>query len=100
MPFDQETRIKRLEEVKNTNPVQTGNKISWQGETRPFDVFKIPLENLIYNKYNGRIGTLVKTWEAQNEELDPENIEHVKIIEKFLWDSKKDRNAKTLQNCK
>ena len=98
MPFDQQTRIKKLEEIKNTKPVQTGIKISWQGETRPFDVYKIPLENLIYNKYNGRIGTLVKTWEAQpqNEELDPENIEHVKIIEKFLWDSKKDRNAKTL----
>ena len=101
MAYDQQTRLKKLEAIKgNDKPVQTGIKISWKGETRPFNVYKIPLDNLIYNKYNGRIGTVVKSWEAQpqNQELNPENSVHIEIIEKFLWNSKKDRNSKTLRS--
>jgi hypothetical protein len=100
MPFDQETRINKLEEIiaSPENAVQTGHRITWQGETKTFDVYKIPIDILIYNKYNGRIGTLVKTWEAQHEDLNAENSDHIKIIEKFLWDSKKDRNNTTLKS--
>ena len=89
-PFDRDTRISKLQAVKTGTPVQTGIKISWQGETKPFDVYKIPIEILVYNKLNGRIGTLVATWEAQpqNQNLNIENPDHVEVIEKFLWDSK------------
>lgn len=62
--------------------------------------YKIDLEYLIYNQFNGRIGTLVKAYEAENGEIDVESSEGNKLIEKFLWDSHIDHNKRTMQNLK
>lgn len=53
------------------------------------------MKYLIYNKYNGRIGSLVKSFEKQNYELNAEEEKDKKLIEKFLWESKVDRNKST-----
>ncbi len=50
---------------------------------------------LVYNPYNGRIGSVVKSYERQNHQLNPEDPGDKKIIEKFLWDSKPEANKKT-----
>lgn len=91
-------RIEKLNEIKKQKPYMTGIRIRYKGEMKEFKAYKIPLEYLIYNKYNGRIGSSVKSYEKQYHEVDSEDSEHKKIIEKFLWDSKKDRNKMTEQN--
>ena len=75
----------------------TGVRISYKGSDKVFNVYQIPLKYLVYNPYNGRIGTKVKTFEVNSRKLNPENEEDIKIIEEFLWDSKPDRNKKTLK---
>ena len=93
------SRIKKLKEIKEKDsPIMTGVRIPYKGEEKEFDVYRIPLEYLVYNPYNGRIGTKVKTFEVKSHKLDPENPEDVKIIEKYLWDSKPDRNKKTMES--
>ncbi|WP_406660239.1 hypothetical protein V7O66_10325 [Methanolobus sp. ZRKC3] len=96
--MEKSLRIEKLNEIKKQTPYMTGIRIRYKGEIKEFDAYKIPLEYLIYNKYNGRIGSSVKSYEKQYHEIDPEDSDHKKIIEKFLWDSKKDRNKMTEQN--
>lgn len=74
---------------------RTGIPITYHGGIMTLDAYEIPLEYLVYNPYNGRIGSVVKSFERQNHQLDPEDPDDVKIIEKFLWDSKPDANKKT-----
>lgn len=75
--------------------VRTGIPIMYHGQRRTFPAYEIPLEYLVYNPYNGRIGSVVKSYERQNHQIDPEDPADKLLIEKFLWESKPDANKKT-----
>ncbi|ETP67312.1 hypothetical protein G159_19390 [Planococcus glaciei CHR43] len=97
--LEEKLRIEKLKEIKNTQePIMTGVRIPYKGEEKEFSVYRIPLEYLVYNPYNGRIGTKVKTFEVKSHKLNPENPADVEIIEAYLWDSKPDRNKKTMES--
>ena len=53
------------------------------------------MEALIYNVQNGRIGSLVKTFEHSYGVLDPENPEDSLTIAKMLYSSNEPANKKT-----
>ena len=92
-------RKKKLDEIKEKeSPYMTGIRISYKGESIPFEGYKIPLKFLVYNKYNGRIGSLVKSYEKQNPSIKPDEPNGAKRIEKFLWDSKPARNEITMKS--
>lgn len=89
-------RARELAKIKkNDKPFMTGIRIPFEGEIHQFSAYKIPLKYLIYNKYNGRIGSLVKSYEKQNRPLNPERAEDAKKIEIFLRDSNPSRNEIT-----
>lgn len=94
------TRKEKLMEIKsnNINVAMTGIPLRYRGETRTVEVYKIPLDYLIYNKYNGRIGSEVLSYEKQNGSLDPEVDSDRMLIEKFLYESKKERNDITMKS--
>jgi len=96
--MDNSLRIQKLSEINRTHPYMTGIRIRYKGISTPYNAFLIPLEFLIYNKYNGRIGSLVKSYEIQNHTLDAENPEDSASIEEFLWNSKPDRNKTTMES--
>jgi len=74
-------------------------KIWYDGRMQKFEVYEIPLNKLIYNKYNGRIKSLVKSYESSNDRLlDPQNEKDKQIIESYLYDSAINRNEKTIQS--
>lgn len=91
-----EDRKECIKKVRENKPFATGYQLLYRGRLQPFDVWEIPMEALIYNQYNGRIGSLVKSFERQSHHLNPENPKDAKIIEEFLWDSKRDANKNTL----
>ena len=74
---------------------RTGIPITYHGGIITLNAYAIPLEYLVYNPYNGRIGSVVKSYERQNHTLDPEDADDKALIEKFLWESKPDANKKT-----
>jgi hypothetical protein len=84
--------------IKITEPAMTGIKIMYHGERKTFDAYLIPLDLLVYNPYNGRIGSVVKSYERQNHKINNENPEDVLLIEQFLWESKIEANKKTMQS--
>ncbi len=74
---------------------RTGIPITYHGQIITLDAYEIPLEYLVYNPYNGRIGSVVKSYERQNHTLNPEDPADKATIEKFLWESKPEANKKT-----
>lgn len=90
-----EQRKLELEKIKKGTPTMTGITLTYHGERTKFNAYSIPLSILTYNPYNGRIGAEVKSYERQHHVLDPDNLEDITVIEKFLWDSKPDANERT-----
>lgn len=74
---------------------RTGIPITYHGQIITLNAYEIPLDYLVYNPYNGRIGSVVKSYERQNHTIDPEDTADKALIEKFLWESKPDANKKT-----
>ena len=93
-----EARKRKLVELKNNenNKAMTGIPLRYKGTTRTEDVYRIPLDFLVYNKLNGRIGSDVLSYEKQNGTLNPEIEADRAIIEDFLYRSKEDRNNTTM----
>lgn len=92
--MDKKTRISLIEDLKPYGETE----IRWEDTLQPLPTYKIPLKYLIYNKYNGRILSRTKSLEKQGEIIDSESEAGKKLIAKLLWDSKTDRNKKTLES--
>ncbi|HFI0938385.1 TPA: hypothetical protein ACGOX9_001325 [Streptococcus suis] len=82
------------------DPVST-KKLSIQGQTKNFDVYRIPIEYLLYNKKNGRIATYVSEFIDEGNEFPQKNIEEFNnIIEKYIEQSNPEALKKTKANIK
>jgi len=95
--MNKEIRLKKIQEIINRDIANPFGKqeIPWEDDLVSMNVYKIPLNLLVYNKYNGRILSRTKSLEKQNYKIDEFSDSGKKIIEKLLWDSKIDRNRKT-----
>lgn len=93
-----EERKLKIKEISKGTPVATGTKLKYQGEIREFDVYKIPLEFLVYNVENGRISSLVKSYKREYGDLDMTRETDMNKIAQFLFESSKDRNEKTMRD--
>lgn len=89
--MNKETRIQKISEI-TAREAYGRQDILWHGSLKSMDVYEIPLEYLVYNKYNGRILSRTKTLEKQGREINPETEEGKKILEDLLWQSKESRN--------
>jgi hypothetical protein len=94
--MDRELRKQKLLEIiNNDTPYMTGIRIRYKGENKEFKAYKIPHEYLIFNKNNGRIGSLVKSFEKQKYSLNSENENDESVLCDFLLQSQEDRNEAT-----
>lgn len=93
-----EERKKKISDIKEGTPIATGTILKYQGTTKTFNVYRIPLECLVYNVENGRISSLVKSYTKEHCQLDPSNEEDAKRIEEFLFSSSEERNKKTKED--
>jgi hypothetical protein len=94
-----ELRIQKIQEIANIESNKSGSKnITYKDDTLEMQAYKIPVEYLVFNQYNGRIGTFVKTYEKQYQTIDATTDEGEKLIVDFLWRSKESRNKKTLMD--
>lgn len=100
--MNKQTRIDKIQQIINRDKENPFGKleIPWEDGLQSMEVYKIPLDYLVYNKYNGRILSRTKSLESQQKKIDVETKEGKELIEKLLWESKKDRNEKTLHSIK
>jgi hypothetical protein len=87
--MNKESRVQKIEEIVSNDSNKSGSKIiTYKGDTSEMFAYKIPVEYLIFNQYNGRIGTFVKTYEKQYRTIDATTVSGEKLIVDFLWKSK------------
>ena len=98
--MNKETRIQKIQEIISRDKANPFGKmeIPWEDNLKVMDVFKIPLEYLVYNKYNGRILSRTQSLEKQNYVIDVESAEGKARIEQLLWKSNDQRNESTLKS--
>jgi hypothetical protein len=99
--MDATMRKAKLLELKanDHNVAMTGIPLRYKGSNRTEKVYRIPLDFLIYNKYNGRIGSDVLSYEKQNKiPINAESDVDRNTIENFLYKSKEDKNDKTMDS--
>lgn len=98
--MNKETRIKKISEIIDRDKANPYGKqdIPWEDVLEPRDVFKIPLEYLIYNKYNGRILSRTKSLEKAGKQIDAETEAGMQLVEKLLMESNPSRNKQTLES--
>ncbi len=96
--MNKETRIQKIQEIIAREQPFGNMEIPWEDVLVRKDVFKIPLELLVYNKYNGRILSRTQSLERQNHSIDVESADGKIEIEELLWVSNKQRNESTLKN--
>src|SRR3546814_14838911 len=66
MVLSTDVRKNKLSDIKATGESQGKQKLYYMGETQSFDVYRIDLDHLIYNRHNGRIEAEMLTWEQEN----------------------------------
>lgn len=93
-----ERKIKLADIQKHSAEAANALKLPYQGETRSFNVYKIPIEFLVFNKENGRIASLVKSYTREHQAIDVETEEGSKLISKFLYNAHIERNKITREN--
>ncbi|MBC2840099.1 hypothetical protein [Robiginitalea sp. SC105] len=93
--MEKEARIKYFEGLKKKKPY-SHKDIYYKGKKQKLPVYEIDLDYLIYNQWNGRIASLVKSHAQETgEEIDASTEEGAAIIEDFLWRSNIPANKAT-----
>jgi len=96
--MNKESRIKYFKNLKNKEPYSYKD-IYYKGKKQKLPVYIIDLEFLVYNQWNGRIASLVKShFQETGQEIDASKPEGEKLIEQFLWESNISANKTTLKN--
>lgn len=96
--MNQETRIQRIQSIIDQGNPHWKEDLRWWISLQSFDVYLIPLEYLIYNKYNWRILSRTLSLEKQWQLIDPETDDWKKLVEELLWLSKEAANKTTLKS--
>ncbi len=99
MPLSKDLRIKAIKELSEKEPYTTTEHY-YAGKKQKFNVHRINVDHIIFNKYNGRIGTYVKSYEKFSGVLNAEDETDEKIIIDYLWKSNERRNKETMQDIK
>ena len=92
-------REEKLKELTKNEPYAS-KEMTYKNRTEKRAVYEISVDYLVFNQYNGRIGTCVKTHEKQYGPIDSSTKQGEKIIVDFLWESKKKRNKETEKDIK
>ena len=93
--MDKESRKKYFEKLRKSEPY-THKDIWYKKKMRKLPVYEIDLDYLIYNQWNGRISSLVKShYQETGYEIDATHPDGAKLIEDFLWKSNETANKAT-----
>ncbi|QYF86206.1 hypothetical protein [Brevundimonas sp. PAMC22021] len=95
------TRVERLRQLREAGEVIGSEKLFYKGEPQRFNVYRIDLDLLVYNRHNGRIESEMLTWQFDHD-VDEHAYDEVihKRIADYLWNTNEERNRHTLKDLK
>lgn len=93
--MNKEQRIQYFDNLITKSPYSYKD-IYYKSQKRKLPVYQIDLAYLVYNQYNGRIASLVKSHAKETGiEIDATGPEGIALIEDFLWKSNEAANKAT-----
>lgn len=93
--MDKTSRQNYFEKLRKKEPYSYKD-IYYKGKKQKLPVYEIDLDYLVYNQWNGRIASLVKShYKETGYEIDATSPEGIALIEKFLWKSSESANKVT-----
>ena len=98
--MDQALRIEKIEKLMEDQKPQGIQNLYYNGEKKQIPVYRVPVSLLIFNQYNHRIASWIKTYSAEHDNLDVSTPEGEEIITSYLLNSDKKRNDKTKDDIK
>lgn len=99
--MNREQRLAHLQALQENSEPYASKEVWYKDSRRKLAVYEIDLEYLIYNAYNGRIASFVKSYETQTgHKLDAADDKDTSTIEQFLWDSNVSSNKETKKSLK
>jgi hypothetical protein len=91
-------KAERIQIIRDSPETGEYKSINYKNTDDIMPVKNIPLNSLLYNPYNGRIRSIVMSYESTFHKLNPEDENDKLIIEQYLYDSATNRNDKTLSS--
>ena len=85
-----EERKKKIAEITKGNLFSNdgkGKRLRYGGTVRTFIEYEIPIDLLVFNVENGRIASMVNSFDRVHSSLDPERMADSQQIAQFLCDS-------------
>lgn len=81
-------------------PTEYARKLTIDGQTDSYQVYKIRLDKLYYNDQNDRIATWISKYKAENniDEIDVHDANYNDVIETFIYESNPKAIEKTKNN--
>lgn len=99
--MDAKSRKNKIKEIiKGPSPDIGKLRLVVEHQPKAYECYAIPVKYLVFNQYNGRIGSYVATYERNKGPIDPSKPEGEKIIMESLWEAHEDQNKRTLDNIK
>lgn len=102
--MNKEERKQKIRSITQGQPfvtaVGTGKRLLYRGSTQEFRIVEIPMEFLVLNVENGRIASLVKSFEKEHRTLHPEVEEDAVILSQFLYEAHDKQNDRTKADLK
>lgn len=96
--MNRETRIKEITNILENQKPMGLEEILWMDTLTPFNVYKIPLEYLVYNQLNGRILSRTQSLAKQGLPIDTSTAKGKEQIEDLLYKSNPTRNQATAKS--
>lgn len=93
--MDKDQRISYFDHLRSKD-AYSYKDIYYKGKKQKLPVYQIDLQYLVYNQYNGRIASLVKSHSTETgQEIDATDPAGIELIEDFLWKSNESANKAT-----
>ena len=100
MILSQDIRKQKISKLLNGASDQR-QRLFYKNETKSFDVYRIDLDWVIYNRHNGRLEAEMLTWEQENTVApDIYDDELHEVLDGLLWQSNVAKNKLTLNDLK
>lgn len=99
MVLSQDVRQQNITDLKKSKRSDQRQKLFYKNETQGFDVFRIDLDWLIYNRHNGRLEAEMLTWEQENAVAPGVYDDELhSVLDSLLWESNVSKNKQTLED--
>ena len=99
--MDAKSRKKKIKEILKGPSAELGKiRLTIDNQSKAYECHAVPVKYLVFNQYNGRIGSYVTTYERTKGPIQSFKPEGEKLIMEFLWEMHTASNEHTYEDIK